>query len=158
MFSEIKDYLTVSHDLSCAGQPLEDQLKFIRDAGFELVINLGMINNPEYSLRDEAGSISALGMEYIHIPVIFEDPTRQNLLDFFKAMEDGHGKKIFVHCAMNMRASTFIGLYKVIRLNQPLDQAFEVMNRIWKPNIVWQAFIENMLSDPELRKKPDLSI
>jgi protein tyrosine phosphatase (PTP) superfamily phosphohydrolase (DUF442 family) len=89
-------------------------------------------------------------MVYIHIPVIFEDPTCQNLLDFFKAMEDAQGKKIFVHCAMNMRASTFIGLYQAIRLGQTHDEAFEVMRRVWKPNAVWQAFIEKMLADPGL--------
>jgi len=146
----IKNYEKVSDTLSCAGQPLEEQLRLIRDAGFDLVINLGMLNNPEYSLRDEAGSVCALGMGYVHIPVVFEDPTRQNLLDFFKAMDSGLGKKIFVHCAMNMRASTFVGLYNSIRLNQPRDQAFIVMHRIWEPNAVWQTFIENMLADPDL--------
>ena len=104
MISDIKNYFQVTDHLSSAGQPLEEQLKAIKDAGFELVINLGMLNNPEYSLRDEAGSVSALGMGYVHIPVVFEDPTRQNLLDFFKVMDDNQGKKIFVHCAMNMRA------------------------------------------------------
>ena len=58
------------------------------------MINLGMLNNPEYSLKDEAGSVSALGMEYVHIPVVFENPTRQNLLDFFKAMEEAGEKDL----------------------------------------------------------------
>ena len=151
MISDIKNYIKVTDHLSSAGQPLEEQLKSVRDEGFELVINLGMLNNPEYSLKDEAGSVRALGMEYAHIPVVFENPTRQNLLDFFKAMEDSRGKKVFVHCAMNMRASTFIGLFNVIRLNQPREQAFEVMHRIWEPNAVWQNFIENMLTDPILK-------
>lgn len=150
MLNDIKYYLQVTDHLSSAGQPLEAQLKSISDAGFDLVINLGMLNNPEYSLRDEASSVIALGMDYVHIPVVFEDPTRQNLLDFFKAMEDSRGKKVFVHCAMNMRASTFIGLYNAIRLNQPRDQAFELMHRIWEPNEIWQIFIVQMLADPDL--------
>ncbi len=150
MISDIKNYAQVTDYLSSARQPLEKQLKSVRDAGFEIVINLGILNNPEYSLKDEAGSVRALGMEDSHIPVVFEDPTRQNLLDFFKAMEDRRGKKIFVHCAMNMRASTFIGLYNAIRLKQPREQAFEVMHKIWEPNAVWQTFIEKMLADPDL--------
>jgi protein tyrosine phosphatase (PTP) superfamily phosphohydrolase (DUF442 family) len=109
-----------------------------------------MLNNPEYSLRDEAGSVNALGMDYVHIPVVFENPTRQNLVNFFKVMQGNRGKKSFVHCAMNMRASTFIGLYNAIRLNQSRNHAFEVMRRIWEPNEVWQIFIENMLADPDL--------
>jgi protein tyrosine phosphatase (PTP) superfamily phosphohydrolase (DUF442 family) len=151
LITDIKNYIQVSDKLSSAGQPLEEQLNLIKDAGFEVVINFGMHNNPEYSLKDEAGSVIALGMGYIHIPVIFENPVRQNLLDFFKAMEDSRGKKVFVHCAMNMRASTFIGLYNAIRLKQPPEQAFEIMRRIWEPNEVWQAFIGKMLSDPDLK-------
>lgn len=150
MISEIKNYVKITNDLSSAGQPREEQLKSIRNAGFELVINLGLHNNPEYSLRDEAGSVRSLGMSYIHIPVVFEAPSRQNLLDFFKAMDEGRGKKIFVHCAMNMRASTFISLYNIIRLCQPRDIAFAVMHMIWEPNSVWQNFIDTMLADPEL--------
>ena len=150
MITAIKNYLKITDYLSCAGQPWERQLQFIKDAGFEVVINLGMHNNPEYSLRDEAGSVEALDMEYIHIPVVFDNPTRQNLIDFFKAMADSHGKKIFVHCAMNMRATAFIGLYNAIRLNQPRENAFELMHEIWMPNEVWQEFIESMLADTDL--------
>ena len=142
MLNEIKNFQKLSDSISSAGQPLEEQLRFVKEAGFEVVINLGLLNNPEYSLKDEAGSIRALGMEYIHIPVIFEQPTLQNLEDFFRAMDEHQGKKIFVHCAMNMRASAFIGLYNAIRLKQPHEQAFELMLRIWEPNEVWKSFIE----------------
>jgi hypothetical protein len=55
-----------------------------------------------------------------------------------------------VHCAMNMRASAFIGLYNAIRLKQPREQAFELMRRVWEPNEVWMAFIEAMLNVDEL--------
>lgn len=150
MLSEIKNFQKLTESLSSAGQPLEEQLTFVKEAGFDVVINLGLLNNPEYSLRDEAGSIRALGMEYIHIPVIFESPARQDLVDFFKAMEGSKGKKIFVHCAMNMRASAFIGLYNAIRLKQPRKQAFKLMHKIWEPNEIWKTFIKKMLADPGL--------
>ena len=151
MLNEIKNFQKLSDNLSSAGQPFEEQLKFVKEAGFEVVINLGLLNKPEYSLKDEAGSIKALGMEYIHIPVVFESPARQDLVDFFKAMEGNKGKKIFVHCAMNMRASAFIGLYNAIRLKQPRKQAFDLMQRIWEPNEIWKSFIEEVLKD--YRKK-----
>ena len=151
MITDIKNYLRISETLACAGQPLEEELRFIKDAGFEVVINLGLLNQPEYSLKDEAGSVKALGMDYIHIPVIFDSPQRSNLVDLFSSLEVNKGKKVFVHCAMNMRASTFVGLYSVIRLKQPRDQAFAPMLRIWQPDAVWQAFIENVLADPDLK-------
>lgn len=150
MLIEIKNFQRLSDSISSAGQPTEEQLKDIKEAGFQVVVNLGLHNNPEYSLRNEAGSVTALGMEYIHIPVIFERPTRQNLVEFFKAMEGSQGKKTFVRCAMNMRVSAFIGLYNAMRLKQPREQAFELMRRIWDPNDVWQAFIDEMLADRNL--------
>ncbi len=151
MITDIKNYLRISETLACAGQPLEEELRFIKDAGFEVVINLGLLNQHEYSLKDEAGSVKALGMDYIHIPVIFERPQSHNLIDFFSSLEANKGKKVFVHCAMNMRASTFIGLYSAIRLKQPLEQAFAPLRRIWQPDVVWQAFIESMLADPDFK-------
>ena len=146
MLNEIMNYQRLSDLLSSAGQPGEEQLKDIKDAGFQVVINLGLHNNPEYSLKDEAASVKALGMEYIHIPVSFERPTRTDLGSFFKAMDENKDKRIFVHCAMNMRASTFVGLYLAIQLKQPREKAFELMRRIWEPNAVWQAFIDEMLA------------
>jgi protein tyrosine phosphatase (PTP) superfamily phosphohydrolase (DUF442 family) len=151
LVTDIKNYLRVSATLACAGQPLEEELISIKEAGFESVINLGLLNQPEYSLKDEAGSVSALRMDYIHIPVIFDSPQRSNLVDLFSSLEANKGKKVFVHCAMNMRASTFVGLYSAIRLKQSREQAFAPMLRIWRPDAVWQAFIENMLADPDLK-------
>jgi protein tyrosine phosphatase (PTP) superfamily phosphohydrolase (DUF442 family) len=150
MLNDIKNYQRLSDSISSAGQPKEEQLMVVKEAGFHVIINLGLLNQPEYSLKDEAGSVKALGIDYIHIPVVFEHPARQNLVDFFKAMDDHRGKKILVHCAMNMRASAFIGLYNAIRLKQPREQAFELMRRVWEPTEVWNAFIEAMLNGDEL--------
>jgi protein tyrosine phosphatase (PTP) superfamily phosphohydrolase (DUF442 family) len=146
MLTDIKKYYPITEMIASAGQPAEEQLKDIRDTGFEVIINLGLHDNPEYSLKDEAASVKALGMEYIHIPVLFKHPTRQNLDDFFKAMDEHKAKKIFVHCALNKRASVFLGLYNIIRFKQSPAQAFEFIRKIWEPDKIWKAFFDKILN------------
>jgi hypothetical protein len=58
----------------------------------------------------------------------------------------GHGrctdKKVFVHCAANYRVSSFIPLYGQAKLGWSLEQANAHIRRLWEPNEVWTAFIE----------------
>jgi hypothetical protein len=64
-------------------------------------------------------------------------------------MEAHVGKRIWVHCAANMRVSAFVGLYRVQRQSWPVADAFALMHEIWQPDAVWSAFIESQLA-----KKP----
>ncbi|HTG00330.1 MAG TPA: protein tyrosine phosphatase family protein [Nitrospirota bacterium] len=139
--STIFNYVPVDENLASAGQPKENELSLIADAGFEVVINLALHDDPRYSLPDEAGSVRSLGMIYEHIPVIFNRPEEKDLLAFFTAMEKHAGRKIFVHCAANKRVSAFLGLYFAIRKKQDDEQAFALMRDVWEPDEIWSAFI-----------------
>ena len=110
----IYNFLNLSAKLATSGQPLEEELEYISNAGFEVVINLAL-SDADYSLADEEGSVTKLGMEYIHIPVIWQSPTSDDLDKFFDVMEKYKNKKLFVHCAANMRVSSFVALYRVIK-------------------------------------------
>lgn len=141
MLADIYNYLKLSDTLATSGQPTEVQIEAIGRAGYQLVINLALTGTP-YSLPDEAASVQAAGMEYIHIPVIWDHPTLENLQAFFAAMDANQERKVFVHCAANMRVSAFVALYRILRLNWPPEKAFEDLQRIWTPNETWQAFID----------------
>ena len=80
------------------------------------MINLGLLNQHEYSLKDEAGSVKALGMDYIHIPVIFERPQRHNLIDFFSSLEANKGKKGL--CALRHEYAR-VHLYRALQRHPP---------------------------------------
>src|ERR1700690_104236 len=113
--NDIYNYRAAGADLATSGQPTEQQLVSIAAAGYSVVINLALHDDPRYSLADEAGSVKSLGMEYVHIPVQFTSPNEDDLSAFMDAM-DRHGEgKIWVHCAANMRVSAFLGLYWVLR-------------------------------------------
>ena len=50
-----------------------------------------------------------------------------------------------LHCAMNMRVSAFMFLYRVIKLNTPQAEAEMALHRLWTPDPVWASFIETAL-------------
>lgn len=142
----IYNYRELDAKLSCSGQPSEREFDAIAEAGFEVVINLGLHADPRYALPDEVGVVRSLGMDYIHIPVRFEAPAEAELLNFFTVLESHAHRKILVHCAANKRATTFLGLFRVIRQGWPAEAAFAPLRSVWEPDAVWSAFISAMLA------------
>jgi protein tyrosine phosphatase (PTP) superfamily phosphohydrolase (DUF442 family) len=140
----ILNFLEISDTLGTAGQPAAGQFAAIREAGYEVVINLAMPASSN-AVADEAERVRALGMEYVPIPVVWESPQPEDLDAFFKAMDRHAGQRVFVHCAMNMRVSAFVLLYRVIRQGVPLEVAREAMRKIWEPNETWARFIGEAL-------------
>lgn len=144
--NEIYNYLQLSENLSSSGMPTAEQMKEVADAGVKVVINLAVKTSPG-ALADEDQIVTSLGMEYIHIPVEWEDPTRQNLEDFFHVMDMHRNQKVHVHCQANYRATAFITLYRVLRQRWKQEDAIPSMEKIWSPEDfpVWQKFIEESL-------------
>jgi len=137
---DIKNYHAVSPVLATAGQPTEAQIREVAEAGFRAIINLGLLD-PRYCLPDEAGLAQSLGLEYFHIPVEFQSPTRADLEKFLGAMAACGDKRVFVHCAANYRVSCFVSLYGQARLGWSLSEAQAHIAALWEPNEVWSAFL-----------------
>ena len=137
----ITNYLAISDTLGTAGQPTSDQFAAIRAARYEVVVNLAMPDSPN-ALPNEGELVAAEGMDYVHIPVVWESPTMADLERFFAAMDQNRGRKVFVHCALNMRVSCFVCLYRVLRLGIPVEEAWQDVLAIWEPNETWQQFME----------------
>jgi len=110
-----------------------------------VVINLGL-NNTDYAVSNEATFFKNQGVSYIHIPVIFEAPTEDDLMVFIKTLSAYKNSKVFIHCAANKRVSAFMALYRIISLGWPVDDAIKALNMMWQPDAIWQAFINNQLS------------
>ena len=78
---EVLNWRRLDRRTTLSGQPTEEQLAEIKDLGVTHIINLGPHHN-KGALPDEAGTVAALGMEYIYIPVEFEVPTDQDFARF----------------------------------------------------------------------------
>lgn len=143
--TNIYNYRAVTADLATSGQPSEAQIAVLAADGVQVVVNLALHDDPRYSLRDETGLVKSLGMEYIHIPVRFDAPAEEDLLQFFDAMERHRQQKMLVHCAANKRVTAFLGLYFAIRENRSDEDAFALMKSVWQPDHVWSSFISAMI-------------
>jgi protein tyrosine phosphatase (PTP) superfamily phosphohydrolase (DUF442 family) len=133
--SEIYNFRKIGERLGTAGQPTETQLRAIREAGFEAVINLALPT-----------SDNALANAYVHIPVDFAAPKPQDFRTFCGVMEALEGRPTFIHCAANMRVSAFVFLYRVLHEKAAVAEAQRDLNAIWQPDEVWERFIKEQLS------------
>ncbi len=140
MLEAIHNFVELDDRLATAGQPDEDQLRELATAGYGVVINLGLMD-PRYCLADEAGLVQSLGLRYHHIPVDFKAPRLEDLQQFIHAMDAGQGQRCFVHCAANYRVSVFVALYRQLRYGWRMEQADAHIRRVWQPDEVWAAFI-----------------
>ena len=84
-------------------------------------------------------------MQYVNIPVVWENPTLDDIARFFTVMETNADKPVFVHCAANMRVSAFMYLYRLIHEHVSDEQAKTDLNQIWIPNDTWQEFIRQVV-------------
>ena len=126
--------------ITTSGQPTEEQLVDIRDLGVKHIVNLAL-HTHEKALPDEAASVSRLGMEYIHIPVDFQNPTEQDFQQFCTVMERLADVPVHVHCIANYRVSAFIYRWRRDVLGMDEAAARAEMEQVWRPDRVWQRFI-----------------
>ena len=136
----IRAYFKVSDLIATSGQPTEDQFSKIADSGYSLVINLALPTST-HAIPNERDIVESLGMSYLHIPVSWDEPKLSDLQQFFAAMQSSEGKPVWVHCALNMRVSCFMYLYKLHVLELSEAEAKYPMSEIWQPTGAWEALI-----------------
>jgi protein tyrosine phosphatase (PTP) superfamily phosphohydrolase (DUF442 family) len=104
-------------------------------AGFRSVINLALATSPG-ALPDERASVTALGMDYVHIPVDFTAPSAADFAQFVATLNARRGQTVFVHCAANYRVSVFMALHRVKSLGWEREAALEELRQVWEPDEV----------------------
>jgi protein tyrosine phosphatase (PTP) superfamily phosphohydrolase (DUF442 family) len=142
---DIYNFLQLSSQIATAGQPTLQQYPTIATAGYQVVINLALKESAN-ALENEDAIVTNLGLEYIHIPVLWETPTIENFQEFVRVMEVNVERKILIHCAANMRVSAFVYLYRQIYLGVDEATARQDLVKIWTPNEVWQTYIDRILT------------
>ena len=126
--------------------PKAEQVDSIAKAGVQAVVNLATAKS-EGALQNEQELVESRRMQYIHIPVEWDRPTRQNLDDFMNVMDAHSDDHVLVHCQANFRATGFVTLYRVLRLGWKKEDAIQDLRKIWNPAKypVWKKFIEENL-------------
>lgn len=138
---DIANYMKISDNLSSSGQPTDIQFPIIQKAGFTVVINLTTTDFVESNPKNEADLVTQLGMKYYHIPVDFFNPEWECFSQFVNTMKSLSDEKVWVHCLVNARASSFIYKYRITVLGQDKQDALWDLREIWEPFGLWKHFV-----------------
>jgi protein tyrosine phosphatase (PTP) superfamily phosphohydrolase (DUF442 family) len=141
----IKGFVALSDRLGTAGQPTAAELAEVASAGYEMVVNLALPTS-DGALPDEKAIVERHGLTYLHIPIDFQAPKVETAMRFFRVLDEHRSRRLFVHCAANMRVSALVFAYRVARGDMSRDEAWADLVRVWQPNPTWQKFIEEAIS------------
>ena len=144
--SDISNYREYSATFSSSGQPTKEQLELLKDDGFERIVYIAFSNNGN-AFADEDVVVKELGMDYVHIPVIWDQPSTSDFYAFAGSMQREPDRKTLLHCQVNYRASAFSFLYRVLYADVPVADAKADMNSVWQPNETWQKLIFEILEE-----------
>jgi protein tyrosine phosphatase (PTP) superfamily phosphohydrolase (DUF442 family) len=142
--NDIFNFIQLDDRVATSGQPTEAQFGLVKEAGYSTVINLAPKSH-ENALGNEDEILESMGIRYIHLPVVFTNPTRDDFECFIGALESCDDDRVWVHCAANMRVSAFFFKYRTERLGWFTEQAKADLHKIWEPAKlmgVWQDFID----------------
>ena len=141
----INNYIQINNNITSSGQATALEFEKIASQGFDIVINLAVCHS-EGRLENEDKIVTDLGMNYIHIPVEFEEPTEKNLLDFIEILDALKNKKVWVHCIMNYRVTAFMYVFHKYILRTPFDDIDLSIFNEWSPDKKWQELMQTELS------------
>ncbi len=130
----------ISDDLVTSGQPTAEALAHLSEQGFGAVIYLAPPTVSD-AVPTEADMVRKQGMEFVNIPIPFNNPTSADFQAFVAAMERLGGRKVLVHCQVNMRASSMTFLYRVIVRGVKPEQAYESVTTVWSPHGPWKDLL-----------------
>jgi len=136
-FEKINNYHSVSENLASSGRLDLKEYQKIKDYGFEHVVNL----IPGNQIKEQK-HVESLGMSYEQIPVDWGNPKLSDFETFVSLMKSYGDDKVYVHCELNWRASSFVYLYRITQLGVSLDEAIKDLSLIWNPKDGWQEFID----------------
>jgi len=136
--------VVISDRLVTSGQPSAAALATLQANGFQAVIDLAPPTVAN-AVRDEGAILERQGIAYINIPVEFDNPSQADFETFIGSMAAMGNRKVLVHCQVNMRASAFVFLYRVIVMKEEPAKAYGAVSRIWSPTGKWKQLVQTQL-------------
>ena len=137
--------VVINPTLTTAGQPSAAVLAALSKQGFDAVVFL-VPAGVDSNVPGEDEIVKRQGVEFVHIPIKFSEPGAQHYTAFAAAMQRFAGKRVLVHCEINLRASTMVFLYRTIALKEDPSRAYESVVKVWSPRGPWKPFIQEMLT------------
>ncbi len=138
--SAILAFQSVHPRLMTSGQPTFDQFGDIARAGFSTVVNLAL-TDASNAIAGEDRCVLALGMDYLQLPLLFDQPTLSQALRVLAVVDELQREKVWLHCALNKRVSSLMYVYRTCYLGMDAAEAQALLYQVWTPNDPWLALI-----------------
>jgi protein tyrosine phosphatase (PTP) superfamily phosphohydrolase (DUF442 family) len=144
--STVFNYVKISDNIASSGQIPYEQMSALKKEGYDIVINLAPVSESSNAL--EGFLVAEQQITYLNIPVSWREPAMRDLELFMDVMEINQDRKVYVHCAANMRASVFVYLYRTLLADEDEALARADMEEVWDPSNSpqWAALIESAQS------------
>ena len=98
--ADITNFRQYSATFASSGQPTKDQFSAIAENGFERIVYIAFTNNPN-ALPDADQVVKGLGMEYMHIPVTWDNPLPSDFYAFADSLRRDTDKKTLLGAKEN---------------------------------------------------------
>ena len=126
----------IDPELATGGHIVGDGITELVEQGVTLVIDL----------RDEPPEahekrLAEVGIQWVNVPVVWREPTRDNFAEFSRVMSENQGENILVQCQANYRASAMTYAYRVTQGGVPEAEARKDLEAIWTPEGIWEAYL-----------------
>ncbi|WP_431483690.1 L-tyrosine/L-tryptophan isonitrile synthase family protein [Pseudomonas solani] len=143
--SNIMNFRKINSRLWSGGQPNAEQIKWLHSAGVKVIINMAPYD-PRYSIEDEPGLVSSLGMTYHHYPMDFNKPMVDEYQLMRAALRAHVDEHVFVHCAANYRVTVLLGRYGVDELCWAPEKSDALIASVWRLEDfpVWEKFASEL--------------
>ena len=145
--------IVVTPRLVTSAQPSRAFLETLHAQGFEVLVYLAPPTVPDF-VPDEPLIVGRQGLVYVNIPVVWTSPTRQDFESLSRVLDAYKDRKVYVHCQANFRTSSLVFLYRVIRLKEDPNKAWDAVRGAWEPNPTWRAFILDTLKAYQVEFEP----
>ena len=143
----------ISATLVTSGQPTAAALASLAAQGFGAVVYLAPPTVAD-AVPGEAEIVRRQGLEFVNIPIPFNNPSDADFAAFADAMNRFRDRKVLVHCQINLRGSSMTFLYRVIVLRENAERAYESVAAVWSPDGPWKRFIVAQLAKADVRFEP----
>lgn len=110
-------YQSLTAQLATAAQPAPDDFPWLREHGFDAVINLSTPTANNY-LPNEARLAMDAGLAYVHAPVDCSKLVPEHYQIVKGLLDAFSGKKVLLHCAGNVKSSGLAHIYRVRELGE----------------------------------------
>ena len=144
-FHRVYNHVQVDERISTSGVISGETIEQMAREGYSTLINL-LPDTHQHALTREAELAGQHALAYHYIPVDFAAPTSERYSAFERALDGvAHDRRVYVHCAANMRVSAFMAIYGVKRFGWSKERAARLIAEVWQPNEVWSRFLEAQL-------------